>query len=192
MLERAFNTFKRTDDRPTLVIIDSHIAYGSPHKQDTSAAHGEPLGEDEIRLTKRNYGWPEEAKFLAPEEVREDFRQRIGQRSKALRDAWFAKFEEYKIQYPEEGAGDFTADDYSGRNFHSGVREHAMGAIINGMSLVKVRPYGSGFLIFSDYARPAIRLSALMEIPVIHIFTTNTQFSIFNSSSMKGTQKKWN
>lgn len=239
MLERAFDTFKRTDDRPTLIIIDSHIAYGSPNKQDTSAAHGEPLGEDEIRLTKRTYNWPEEAKFLVPDEVREDFRQGIGHRSKALREAWFAKFEAYKVQYPKladhlykmqtrqlpdgwdnnlpefppdekgeagrnasakvlntiaqnvpwliggsadlapstktrltfEGAGDFTADNYSGRNFHFGVREHAMGAIINGMSLVKVRPYGSGFLIFSDYARPAIRLSALMEIPAIHIFT---------------------
>jgi transketolase len=239
MLERAFDTFKQTDDRPTLIIIDSHIAYGSPNKQDTSAAHGEPLGEDEIRLTKHNYGWPEEAKFLVPDEVREDFRQGIGHRSKALREAWFAKFEAYKVQYPKladhlykmqtrqlpdgwdnnlpkfptdekgeagrnasakvlntiaqnvpwliggsadlapstktrltfEGAGDLTADDYSGRNFHFGVREHAMGAIINGLSLVKVRPYGSGFLIFSDYARPAIRLSALMEIPAIHIFT---------------------
>jgi len=238
-LERAFNTFKQTDDRPTLIIIDSHIAYGSPNKQDTSAAHGEPLGEDEIRLTKRNYGWPEEAKFLVPDEVRQDFRQGIGHRGKMLRDSWFAKFENYKAKYPEladhlyqmqtrqlpagwdndlpdfpadakgeagrnasakvlnavaqnvpwllggsadlapstktrltfDGAGDFSADNYSGRNFHFGVREHAMGAIINGMSLSKVRPYGSGFLIFSDYARPAIRLSALMEIPVIHIFT---------------------
>jgi len=186
MLERAFNTFKRTDDRPTLIIIDSHIAYGSPNKQDTSAAHGEPLGEDEIRLTKRNYGWPEEARFLVPDEVRQDFRQGIGHRGQTLRDSWFAKFENYKAKYPElaghlyqmqtrqlpagwdndlpefpadakgeagrnasakvlnviaqnvpwllggsadlapstktrltfEGAGDFSASDYSGRNFH--------------------------------------------------------------------------
>ncbi|MCZ6680321.1 MAG: transketolase [Candidatus Poribacteria bacterium] len=238
-LERAFNTFKNTGDRPTLLIVDSHIAYGAPNKQDTHAAHGEPLGEEEIRLTKRNYGWPEDAKFLVPDEVIQHFQQGIGQRGHGLREAWFARFEAYKTQYPEladhlyrmqtrrlpdgwdkdlpefpadaegdagrnasatvlnaiaqnvpwliggsadltpstktrltfEGAGDFTADDYSGRNFHFGIREHAMGAILNGMSLSKVRPFGSGFLIFSDYARPAIRLGALMEIPVIHIFT---------------------
>ncbi len=239
MLSRAFNTFKKTADRPTLVIVDSHIAYGAPNKQDTEAAHGSPLGEEEIRLTKRNYGWPEEAKFLVPDEVREHFAEGIGKRGRALRDDWFAKFEAYKVQYPLladhlfcmqhrqlpegwdkdlpiypadangiasrnssgqvlnavaknvpwliggaadlapstktrltfEGAGDFTAGDYGGRNFHFGIREHAMGAIINGLSLSKIRPYGSGFLIFSDYGRPAIRLSALMEIPVIHVFT---------------------
>jgi transketolase len=239
MLSRAFNTFKKTADRPTLIIVDSHIAYGAPNKQDTEAAHGSPLGDEEIKLTKRNYGWPEEAKFLVPDEVREHFAEGIGKRGRALRDDWFAKFEAYKIQYPLladhlfcmqhrqlpegwdkdlpsypadengiasrvssgqvlnamaknvpwliggaadlapstktrltfEGAGDFTAGDYGGRNFHFGIREHAMGAIINGLSLSKIRPYGSGFLIFSDYGRPAIRLSALMEIPVIHIFT---------------------
>jgi transketolase len=239
MLSRAFNTFKKTADRPTLVIVDSHIAYGAPNKQDTEAAHGSPLGDEEIRLTKRNYGWPEEAKFLVPDEVREHFAEGIGKRGRALRDDWFAKFEAYKVQYPLladhlfcmqhrqlpegwdkdlpiypadangiasrnssgqvlnavaknvpwliggaadlapstktrltfEGAGDFTAGDYGGRNFHFGIREHAMGAIINGLSLSKIRPYGSGFLIFSDYGRPAIRLSALMEIPVIHVFT---------------------
>ncbi len=238
-LERAFNTFKNTNDRPTLIIVDSHIAYGAPNKQDTHAAHGEPLGEEEIRLTKRNYGWPEEAMFLVPEEVLTHFQEGIGRRGQDLRDTWFAKFEEYKAQYPEladqlyrmqtrqlpddwdknlpefpadekglagrnasakvlnaiaqdvpwliggsadlapstktrltfDGAGDFSADDYSGRNFHFGIREHAMGSILNGMSLSKIRPYGSGFFIFSDYARPAIRLSALMEIPTIHIFT---------------------
>lgn len=239
MLDRAFLTFKETGDRPTLIIVDSHIAYGAPNKQDTSAAHGEPLGEEEIKLTKRNYGWPEDAKFLVPKEVLKHFEDGIGQRGNQLREAWFAGYEEYKAKFsdladqlyrmqrrrlpagwdkglPEfpadpkglagrnasakvlnavaenipwlvggsadlapstktrltfEGTGDFTADNYGGRNFHFGVREHAMGAIINGMSLCKVRPYGSGFLIFSDYARPAIRLSALMEIPVIHIFT---------------------
>jgi len=239
MLNRALETFKKTPDRPTLIIVDSHIAYGSPNKQDTEAAHGSPLGEDEIRLTKRTYGWPEDAQFLVPDDVRAHFAEGIGQRSGALRDAWFAKFEEYKVQYPDQadylyrmqhrqlpegwdadlptfpadakgvasrdssgqvlnalarnvpwliggaadlapstktrltfdGAGDFSAADYSGRNFHFGVREHAMGAILNGLSLSKIRPYGAGFLIFSDYARPAIRLSALMEIPVIHIFT---------------------
>lgn len=239
MLDRAFATFHATKDRPTLIIIDSHIAYGSPNKQDTHAAHGEPLGEDEIKLTKRNYGWPEDAKFLVPEEVREHFQAGIGKRGAQLRADWMALFERYRGQYPTladhlyrmqhrqlpdgwdkeipefpadpkglagrdssakvlnaiakhvpwllggsadlapstktrltfEGAGDFTASDYGGRNLHFGVREHAMAAILNGLSLSKVRPYGSGFLIFSDYARPAIRLAAIMEIPVIHIFT---------------------
>ena len=239
MLERAFQTFKNTNGRPTLIIVDSHIAYGAPHKQDTSAAHGEPLGEEEIRLTKRNYKWPEDAKFLVPEGVREHFRDGIGQRGRALREAWMERFHAYKAKYPEladhlyrmqtrtlpegwdknlpsfppdakgkatrdtsgqvlnalaknvpwlmggsadltpstktrltfEGAGDLLAGNYGGRNLHFGVREHAMGAVLNGMSLAKVRPYGSGFLIFSDYSRPALRLSALMEIPVIYIFT---------------------
>ena len=239
MLERAFTTFKREPDRPTLLIVDSHIAYGSPNKQDTHAAHGEPLGDDEIRLTKRNYGWPEDAKFLVPAGVREHFQQGMGKRGHDARAAWMTKFEEYKRQFPQladhlyrmqhrrlpdgwdkdlpvfppdakgvagrdasskvlnvlaknvpwllggsadlapstktrltfEGAGDFTAKNRSGRNLHFGIREHAMGSILNGLSLSKVRPYGSGFLIFSDYARGAIRLGALMEIPVIHIFT---------------------
>jgi transketolase len=239
MLERAFNTFKNTPDRPTLVIIDSHIAYGAPHKQDTSAAHGEPLGEDEIRLTKRNYGWPEDAKFLVPEGVVEHFRDGVGKRGQELRAAWFRRFEDYRKSYPEladhlyrmqhrqlpegwdkalptfeadakglasrdasatvlnavaehvpwliggsadlapstkarltfAGAGDLTSQDYGGRNLHFGIREHAMSAVLNGLSLCKVRPYGSGFLIFTDYARPAMRLSALMEIPVIYIMT---------------------
>lgn len=238
-LERALATFQHTSDRPTLIIVDSHIAYGAPHKQDTSAAHGEPLGEEEIRLAKRNYGWPEDAKFLVPEGVREHFRAQLGQRGHTLREEWMASFNQYQSQYPEladqlykmqhrqlpdgwdkalptfptdakgvagrdasakvlnaiaplvpwllggsadlapstktrltfEGAGDFSQSDRTGRNFHFGIREHAMGAILNGLSLSKVRPYGSGFLIFSDYCRPAIRLSALMEIPVIYIFT---------------------
>jgi transketolase len=239
MLERAFHTFKSEKGRPTLIIVDSHIAYGAPNKQDTSAAHGEPLGEQEIRLAKRHYGWPEDAKFLVPDGVREHFEAGIGARGQALRDAWIAKFNEYKKQYPElaelgyrmlrrelpegwdqglpafaadpkgiatrdasgkvlnvvaknvpwllggsadlspscktrltfEGAGDFSAENFGGRNLHFGIREHAMGAILNGLSLSKIRPFGSGFLIFSDYGRPAIRLSALMEIPVVHIFT---------------------
>jgi transketolase len=239
MLERAFRTFKATDDRPTLVIVDSHIAYGAPNKQDTSAAHGEPLGEEEIRLAKRQYGWPEDAKFFVPDAVREHFQAGISTRGAALHREWWARFEDYRRQYPEladegfrmlrrelpegwdrglpsfsadgkgvatrdasgkalnalgrnvpwllggsadlgpscktrltfEGAGDFTAENRSGRNFHFGIREHAMAAVLNGLSLSKVRPYGSGFLIFSDYGRAAIRLSALMEIPVIHVFT---------------------
>jgi transketolase len=238
-LERAFNTFKKTNDRPTMIIVDSHIGYGSPNKQDTHAAHGEPLGEDEIRKTKEFYGWPADAKFLVPDGVQETFNGGIGKRGAELRDSWMSKFEAYKKEYPEladqlykmqhrelpdgwdkdlptfpadakgvagrdssakalnalaknipwliggsadlapstktrltfDGAGDFSSEDYGGRNFHFGIREHAMGAILNGMALSKVRAYGSGFLIFSDYARATIRLSAIMEIPTIHIFT---------------------
>lgn len=239
MLERAFRTFQKTTDRPTLIIVDSHIAYGAPNKQDTSAAHGEPLGEEEIRKTKRNYGWPEDAKFHVPDGVYKHFQQGVGAQGKAFRDAWFTRIKEYKAKYPEladqlyrmqhrqlpdgwdkdlpafpadakglatrvssgqvlnalgkrvpwlmggsadlapsaktrltfEGAGDVSAETPGGRNLHFGVREHAMAAILNGMALVKVRAYGSGFLIFSDYARGGIRLGALMELPVIHIFT---------------------
>jgi transketolase len=239
MLARAFRTFQNTHDRPTLIIVDSHIAYGAPNKQDTSAAHGEPLGEEEIRLAKRNYGWPEDAKFLVPDGVYDHFRSGIGKRGKELREAWFARVKDYRAKYPEladqfyrlhhrqlpegwdkglptfpadakgiatrdssgkvlnalaknvpwlmggsadlapstktrltfEGAGDFFADSPGGRNLHFGIREHAMSAVLNGLALVKVRAYGSTFLIFSDYARGAIRLSALMELPVIYIFT---------------------
>jgi len=239
MLSRAFATFQKTNDRPTLIIVDSHIAYGAPTKQDTSAAHGEPLGDEEIRATKKNYGWPEDARFLVPDGVREHFRAGIGERGSKLRDDWLAMFERYRREYPEladqgwrmlrrelpdgwdrdlpkfaasakglatreasgqvlnalarnvpwllggsadlspscktrltyENAGDLSADNPAGRNFHFGIREHAMGAILNGLSLSQLRPYGSGFLIFSDYARPSLRLSALMEIPVTHIFT---------------------
>src|SRR5947209_3384027 len=206
MLERAFKTFKATKDRPTLIIVDSHIAWGSPNKQDTHAAHGEPLGEEEIKLTKRAYGWPENEKFLVPNGVREHFQQGIGKRGRELREAWFAKFAQYKKKFPDladqlermqkrqlpEGwdkglptyptdakgkagrdasgevlnilaknvpwliggsadlapstktrltfkeAGDFEADNYGGRNFHFGIREHAMGAVLNGLSLSKV------------------------------------------------------
>ncbi len=239
VLRRALGTFHNTSDRPTLIIVDSHIAYGSPNKQDTSSAHGSPLGEDEIRLTKKSYHWPEDAKFLVPDSVYEHFRSGIANRGKALRDAWIAKFDEYREKYPqladrlyrmqhrelpeewdrdlptfppdEKGIagreassdvlnclarnvpwlvggsadltpstktrlassdmGDFTAESYGGRNMHFGVREHAMSSVLNGLSLSKLRPFGSGFLIFSDYARPAIRLSALMELPVIYVFT---------------------
>jgi transketolase len=239
MLTRAFNVFKKTSEQPTLIIVDSHIGYGAPTKQGTAAAHGEPLGEAEIKATKRIYGWPEDAKFLVPEGVREHFRDGIGKRSRELRTVWESKFQAYKREFPQlaeeiekmqrrelpdgwdkdlpvfppdqkgmggresgskvlnaiaknipwliggsadltpstktrldfDGAGDFQAGDYGGRNLHFGIREHGMAAVLNGMSLVKVRPYGSGFFIFSDYARGAIRLSALMELPVIHIFT---------------------
>lgn len=239
LIARAFETFLETDDRPTLIIVDSHIAWGSPNKQDTSAAHGEPLGSEEIRLTKKAYGWPEESKFLVPPQVYDFFAEGLGKRGHLLRESWLGLFDRYKQQYPEladhlykmqhrqlpdkydhdlkefpadpsgmgtrdssgevlnmlaknypwlmggaadlapstkthlkfEGAGDFEADNYSGRNFHFGVREHAMASILNGLSLSKIRPFGAGFFIFSDYCRPAIRLSALMEIPMIYIFT---------------------
>lgn len=238
-LEKAFTTFKKESERPTLIIVDSHIGYGAPNKQDTHAAHGEPLGEEEIRLTKKNYGWPENEKFLVPDGVREHFTNGIGKRSGDLREAWFAMFERYKKDFPAladqlykmqtrelpdgwdkdiptfgpdakgvagrdasgkvlnaiakhvpwliggsadlapstktrltfDGAGDFGHDNYGGRNFHFGIREHAMASILNGMSLSKLRAYGSGFMIFSDYARGAIRLSSIMELPVTHIFT---------------------
>jgi transketolase len=230
---------KRIDDRPSLIIVESHIGYGAPHKQDTSGAHGEPLGEEEVRLAKRSYGWPEDAKFLVPDGVYDHFGQKFGARGKKLRTEWLALFERYQSAHPEladqcermqrrdlpegwdkdipvfpadangiasrdssarvlnaitprlpwllggsadlapstktrltfEGAGDFEADDYGGRNFHFGVREHAMGSLCNGLSLSKLRPFGSGFLIFSDYMKPPIRLGAIMELPVIYAFT---------------------
>ncbi len=239
MLDRAFSNAAQTKGRPTLIIVDSHIGYGAPNKQDSHAAHGEPLGAEEIKLTKRFYGWPEDAKFLVPEGVPEHFAKNMGARGGTLRSAWRATLERYRKenpglaaeldqmqrrQLPEgwdknlpafpadakglagrdasqkvlntlaqnvpwlmggsadlapstktrltfEGAGDFSAHEYGGRNFHFGIREHAMGAVMNGMSLSKVRPYGSGFLIFSDYGRAPIRLAAIMEIPVIYVFT---------------------
>ena len=238
-LAQAFTAFKRETEGPSLIIVDSHIAFGAPNKQDTHGAHGEPLGEEEIRLTKKNYGWPEEATFLVPEDVLTHFQAGIGARGKAERHAWLTVFRTYQERYPElaeqlsqmerrqlpenwdrglpefpadpkgmatressgkvlnavakevpwlmggsadlapstktrltfDGAGDFQAGTEGGRNLHFGVREHAMGAMLSGMALSKVRPYGSGFLIFSDYGRPAIRLAALMGIPVIYVFT---------------------
>ena len=238
-LGNAYNHALGVKDRPRLIIVDSHIGYGSPNRQDTKEAHGEALGEEEVKLTKRAYGWPEEAKFLVPEGVREDFEEGIGKRGRQLRDQWNALFEKYAGQYPElaaqhsrmqqgelpdewdkdlpvfpadakglatresgskvlnalakntpwliggaadlypstktrltfDGAGDFEAGYYNGRNFHFGIREHSMGAIVNGMTLSKLRAYGSTFFIFSDYMKPAIRLSALMEIPSLWIFT---------------------
>jgi len=237
-LARAFETFRRTDGRPTLVIVSSHIAYGAPHKQDTASAHGEPLGEEEVRLAKRAYGWPEEARFLVPPQVPEAFRRGLGRRGAELRRAWQGRFERYAKRYPElaerlgallrgelpEGwdrdvprfaadprglagraasaqvlqaiaprvpwllggaadlapstktrltfpaAGDLLPGEM-GRNLHFGVREHAMGAVLNGLALSHLRPYGAGFLIFSDYGRPAIRMAALMELPVVYVFT---------------------
>ena len=226
-------------DRPKLIIVNSHIGYGSPHRQDTREAHGEALGEEEVKLTKRVYGWPEDAKFLVPDGVRENFRDVMGKRGRQLSGQWNALFSKYSAQYPDlaaqlermqsrqpadgwdkdlptfppdakglatrdssgkvlnaiakndpwlmggsadlypstktrltfDGAGDFEAGHYNARNFHFGIREHAMGAIVNGMALSKIRAYGSTFLIFSDYMKMPIRLSAIMEVPSIWIFT---------------------
>jgi len=239
MIARALETFQKTGDRPTLIILDSHIGYGSPHKQDTNAAHGEPLGEEEVKLVKKFYGWPEEAKFLVPDGVRENFRDGIGRRGRELRAKWAKLFADYSHQYPElaerlhhmqrhelpagwdknlptfpadakgvatrdssgkvlnalaqnipwliggsadlatsnkttlkfEGAGDFQAGSYAGRNLHFGVREHVMGASVNGMAVSNVRAFGATFFNFSDYMRPSMRLAALMEIPSVFVFT---------------------
>ena len=239
MLARAFETFKKTTDRPTLIMVDSHIGYGSPHKQDSNAAHGEPLGEEEVRLVKKFYGWPEDAKFLVPEGVREHFQDGIGRRGHEAHAQWKKTFAEYSRKYPEladrlhrmqhrevpdgwdknlpsfpadpkgvatressgkvlnvlaqnipwliggsadlatsnkttlkaEGAGDFQAGSYGGRNLHFGVREHVMGASVNGLTVSGIRAFGATFFNFSDYMRASIRLAALMEAPSIFIFT---------------------
>ncbi|HET9685863.1 MAG TPA: transketolase [Pseudolabrys sp.] len=238
-IEHALAIFRETKGRPTFIILDSHIGYGSPHKQDTAEAHGEPLGEQEIRLAKRDYGWPEDAKFLVPEAVREHFAAGIGARGEQARSRWAELFAAYHSKYPDlateidlmqrrelpagwdsklpvfppdpkgvagrdasgqvlnvlaqnipwllggsadlgpsnkttltfDGAGDFEPGTPGGRNLHFGVREHAMAAVVNGLSLSKLRAFGATFFIFSDYARPAIRLSALMELPTIFVFT---------------------
>jgi transketolase len=239
LIATAFEEFKGEQGRPTLLIVDSHIGYGSPHKVDTSAAHGEPLGEEEVRETKRAYGWPEDAQFLVPDGVREHFADGVGKRGGELRAAWEARLAEYREEdaglaaeidaqqrreLPEgwdagipsfdpdekgiatrkasqqvenaigerlpwllagsadltdstsvrlgfDGAADFEPGAYDGRQLHFGIREHESAAISNGLSLSKLRPLWSTYLTFSDYARPAIRLSALMELPVVHVFT---------------------
>jgi transketolase len=238
-IEQALEVFHKTKGRPTFIVLDSHIGYGSPHKQDTAAAHGEPLGEEEVRLCRRAYGWPEDAQFYIPNGVYEHFNAGIGKRGSEARHKWTEIFESYRSQFPElaleiermqrrelpagwdrnlpvfpadpkgiagrdassktlnalaqnipwflggsadlgpsnktlltyEGAGDFQAGTPGGKNLHFGIREHAMAAIVNGMSLSKLRPYGASFFIFSDYARPSMRLAALMELPSLFIFT---------------------
>src|SRR5262245_29886203 len=239
LIEHALGVFRQTMGRPTLVILDTHIGYGSPHRQDTAAAHGEPLGEEEVKLTKRAYGWPEDAKFLVPDGVREHFAAGIGARGAKARREWTDLFAGYRAKYPElagavdqmqkrelpagwdrnlpvfpadpkgiagrdasgqvlnilaqnvpwflggsadlgpsnkttlkyQGAGDLEPATPGGKNLHFGIREHAMAAAVNGMSLSKLRAFGATFFIFSDYARPAIRLSALMELPTIFVFS---------------------
>ncbi|HKV64024.1 MAG TPA: transketolase [Candidatus Acidoferrum sp.] len=239
MLAGGYKNFLNTKDCPTLIVVDSHIGYGSPHKQDSYEAHGEPLGEAEVKLVKKNYGWPEDAKFLVPDGVYDQFKNGVGKRGAEARSAWKAKFEEYKKQFPQladqltrmqsgqlpdgwdkdlptfpadpkgmatressgktlnalaknipwivggsadlaksnktnltfDGAGDFYPNQYRGRNVHFGVREHAMGAIVNGMTLSKLRAFSATFFNFSDYMRASMRLGALMEIPSLYIFT---------------------
>ncbi len=238
-IQSALEVFRKTKGRPTFMILDSHIGYGSPHKQDTAAAHGEPLGEEEVRLTKRDYGWPEDAKFLVPDGVYEHFAAGIGERGAKAQRQWTELFSGYRAKHPElateidqmqrrelpagwdrnlpvfpadpkgiagrdasgkvlnvlaqnipwllggsadlgpsnkttltyAGAGQFQANSPGGKNLHFGIREHSMAAIVNGLSLSKLRPFGATFFIFSDYARPAIRLSALMELPTLLVFT---------------------
>ncbi len=238
LVDRALATFRQTEDRPTLIIVDSHIGYGSP-KADTAAVHGDPLGEEAVRETKRAYGWPEDAQFLVPDGVREHFAEGIGARGRDERERWERLLDSYRSEHPElearigqmqrrelpdgwdadipsfepgekgmatrkasnavqkaiaaqlpwyvSGSADLTGstavdlgefaegafepENRAGRQFHYGIREHESAAISNGLSLSKIRPSWSTYLVFSDYARPAIRLSALMELPVIHIFT---------------------
>ncbi|MFV2068595.1 MAG: transketolase family protein, partial [Pirellulales bacterium] len=238
-LTDALHDFAKTDTGPTLIVVRSHIGFGSPNKQDTAAVHGAPLGEEEVHLTKAAYGWPEDAKFLVPDEVVRLFQDGIGSRGRQLREAWETRMAEYTQQYPElsaeldlirrgelpegwdadlpvfppdakgiasrsssgkalnavakqipwllggsadlapstkteltfEGAGEFGPDAPSGRNFHFGIREHAMASAVNGMALAGLRPYGATFFVFSDYLRPAMRLSAMMGLPTILVFT---------------------
>jgi transketolase len=238
-LAKALADFNSRTDAPTFIVVDSHIGYGAPHRQDTAAAHGEALGADEVRLTKQNYGWPPDAQFLVPDGVHERFDEGIGRRGAHYSQQWAQLMEAYRKQYPQEAhtlermlagdlpdgwdsavptfaadakglatrdssnkvvnaiaehyrglvggsadlapstktrftfkdAGDLEPGNLGGRNAHYGIREHGMGAIVNGMNLSGVRAFGSTFLIFSDYMKNSIRLSALMDLPAIHVFT---------------------
>jgi len=238
-IEQALEVFRRTEERPTFIVLESHIGYGSPHRQDTSAAHGEPLGDDEIRLCKRFYGWPEDAKFLVPDGVPAHFTAGVGARGAEARRRWTELVAAYRTTHPDlateidqmerrelpagwdrdlpvfppdakgiagreasgkvlnvlarnvpwflggsgdlgpsnkttltyDGAGDLEPGSPGGKNLHYGIREHAMAAVVNGLALSKLRPFGATFFIFSDYARPAIRLAALMELPCLFVFT---------------------
>jgi transketolase, bacterial and yeast len=237
MLGRGYETFLKTPGKPTLVVVDSHIGYGSPHKQDTYEAHGEPLGEAEVKLVKKNYEWPEDSKFLVPDGVYDNFKNGIGKRGAEAHAQWVKLWTDYAKQYPEQakdlelmqkralpdgwdknlptfpadakgmasressgktvnalakhipwliggsadlaksnktnldGAGEFLPGEYAGRNVHYGVREHAMGAAMSGIAECRLRPYGGTFFNFCDYVKPAVRLAALMELPVIYVFT---------------------
>ena len=243
MLERAFGVFHATSDRPTLIVVHSHIGYGAPHKQDSPEAHGEPLGDAEVRLTKQFFGFDPDQFFVVPDTVRPHLAAGLGARGARMRAAWQDLFRRYRAEFAEQAqqidriatrelpagwekalptfppdatgmstrdasgkvlnamaevvpwllggaadlspstktnltfksAGNFQPDgnlgNYAGRNVHFGVREHAMCAAVNGMTLCGLRAFGSGFLIFTDYARGSIRLSSLMDLPVLHIWT---------------------
>ena len=242
-VERACDAFLATADRPTLIVVHSHIGFGSPHKHDSPEAHGEPLGAEELALTKQFLGFDPAKSFVVPDGVREHLAQGLGARGARLRLEWEAAFARYRSAYPDlasqiegmarrelpdgwdaalprfaadpkglstrdasgktlnavaavipwlvggaadlapstktrlvfEGADDFQAygdlGDRGGRNFHFGIREHAMCAVVNGMTLTGLRAFASGFLIFTDYARGAIRLASLMDLPVLHVWT---------------------
>lgn len=238
-LSDALATFQGNTGAPTLIVVDSVIGYGSPHKHNTAAAHGEPLGAEEIRLTKAAYGWPQDSSFLVPDQAHTALRDALLARSRPLYEQWNQRLAQLEQDAPQladelrrmragempehwqadlpgfasdakgvasraaggevlnalarqipwllggsadlspstktnltfDGAGRFSADDYSGRNLHFGIREHAMGAIANGMALSYLRPYTSTFLVFSDYMKPPIRLAAIMELPVVFVFT---------------------
>ncbi|MEO8449078.1 MAG: transketolase [Gemmatimonadota bacterium] len=242
-LERALLAFRATKDRPTLIIVDSHIGYGAPNKQDTKEAHGEALGKDEVRRAKEFYGWNPDQEFVVPGGVREHFAGQMGRRGAELRASWIGRFADYRTRYPDladqisrmqdhelpadwdrdipvfpadpkgvasrdasskvlnalarripwllggaadlspstkteltfEGVGSFQAPEhggsYGGRNFHFGIREHAMCAAANGMALCGLRPFTGSFLTFSDYARGALRIAALMRVPPLYIWT---------------------
>ncbi|MGD0654034.1 MAG: transketolase [Thermoguttaceae bacterium] len=238
-LRKAIKIFHETQDRPTLIIVRSVIAFGSPNKANTHGAHGAPLGENEVRLTKAAYGWPENETFLVPPEVLEHFRAGIGARGENLHRKWTSLVAEYQKKYPQQaadmqliasgelpkdwdaevqsfpadakgmasrvssgkvlnhlakrvpwllggsadlapstntlltfdGAGDFSAGNYAGRNFHFGIREHVMGSILNGLTLCGLKAFGATFFVFADYMRPPIRLAAIMKLPVFYVFT---------------------
>ncbi|WP_322034120.1 transketolase [Paraburkholderia sp. J76] len=238
-IEAAIKEAQAVTDKPTLIVVKSIIGWGAPNRQDTAAAHGEALGEEEVRLAKRAYGWPEDAQFLVPDGVYEHFAQGMGARGKAAHETWQQRYDDYAKRYPEpakelglmlegklpedwdadiptfdadekglatressgkvlnaiaqrvpwmiggaadlspstktnlkfEGAGSFERDHYDGRNLHFGIREHGMGSVSNGLALSGLRPFASTFLIFSDYMKPPIRLAAIMELPVVYVFT---------------------
>jgi transketolase len=238
-LAKAYEAFLKTIDAPTLIIVKTIIGYGSPNKANTSKAHGEALGADEIKLTKAAYGWPENESFLVPPEVPEHFQNTLGERGRDAREAWEELFQKYTTEFPElaeqinqmqrnelpkgwdkeivtfpadakgnatrntggkalnafaknipwlvggsadlapstktllefDGTGSFSAEDFAGRNFHFGIREHAMAAAVNGMVLSGLRAYGATFFVFSDYCRPSLRLAAIMNLPSVFLFT---------------------
>lgn len=238
-IQHAIDAAKRCTDKPTIVVLKSVIGYGSPNKANTHGAHGAPLGESEVHLTKKAYGWPEDAQFFVPPEVVHHFAEGVGQRGAQARRDWEAKFAAYEKAYPKgaaelktlwagklpagwdkdipvfpadakglatrvssgkvingiaknfpwfiggsadlapstmtlmdfQGAGDFSSHNYAGRNLHFGIREHGMGAIVSGLSLAGLRPYGATFFVFTDYMRPSMRLASIMHRPVIYVLT---------------------